>query len=107
MRIAAVIVGVAALALVSSAGQADIAPPPGEMERMLQTMIQNAGYSCAKVLSFEKATDRDTAGAGVPIGVDTSVVDCAEGKSYLVAWQAHPQPPPTDVRLPFVKPIRK
>jgi hypothetical protein len=84
MRIAAVAIGVAALALVSRAGQADLAPSYQD-ERALQAIVQNAGYSCSKVTSWKKAVGA-AAAALAQQGYDEYLINCARDGNYEYSY---------------------
>ena len=62
----------------------DIPPLPGEQERLFLDVIENSGHRCGKVGSYQAATGDDAASYG-KAWLNPFIVQCVNGKSYLVA----------------------
>jgi hypothetical protein len=87
MRIPAIVA--LGLGLAAASGtRADIPPLPGERERQFLDVIESAGHPCAKVGSFKYAGSEEIA-AYAKAWLDPFVVECANGKTYLVAIPYH------------------
>jgi hypothetical protein len=95
--------------LLSVGARADIAPAPGETERLLLGIIEKAGYPCEKVASFKFASEQDADISTRNLLYERYVVECANGKSYwVVLGPRRPQRLPNGefpVTPPVVKPI--
>jgi hypothetical protein len=98
-------VAIIALALglaAASAARGDIPPQPGEQERYLLSVIERASHVCDKVRSYTPATGSD-ADTYANQGLDSFIVACTNGKTYLVGVaQRRPGPPLLD---PSGKPV--
>ncbi len=103
MRVTAITTLVVGLGVVAAPGaRADIPPLPGEQERVLLNVVDTTGHVCVKVTSYKSATGTDAETYG-KAGLDPFIVECSNGKTYLVALpQRRPGPPQLD---PDGKPI--
>jgi hypothetical protein len=71
--------------LVATQGaRGDIPPLPGEQERLFLDVIESSGHRCANVGSYKPATGDDAATYG-KAWLNPFIVECINGKSYLVA----------------------
>jgi hypothetical protein len=92
MRKIATITVVFGLAAIVPAS-ADIPPQPGDQERYLLRVIEDANHACGKVTSFKAASGGD-ADNYEKQGLDAFIATCANGKTYLVAVPQRRRGPP-------------
>lgn len=97
----------AMLVLLPISAGADVAPPPGADAAYRRDLIRQSGYRCDEPVTL-KPTTPEQANHFAEKGLRASLVQCGNGKTYLVATPPprRPRQPAGPVPEPVVLPVQ-